>query len=373
MKINKIIIICCIIFSTKSFSQVYSDKIVGKKNEAIIDSLKVEKYPYSLPIWGEKATNKGFELPYSAGVSVNYFWQQSDLTINDLYVGFNNGPQYNLDQIIRFNSAVATANAINIRPDVWLFPFLNVYGIFGKAQTSTAINAGLWVPDAENNWSEILAFNSKADFDVTTMGLGITPTIGVAGGWFALDMNMTWSDVDALDNPAFVFVFGPRIGKTFKFNKPQSNIAVWVGGFRVHYSGETSGSLPLADVIPIDQAQGKVDQGFVKIDEKQTQVNDWWSSLSNIEKAKPENIAKYATANKALDTAATFLTAVDGALSTASTSTVQYSLNKAPADMWNFVVGTQYQYNKHFMLRAEYGFLGTRTQFMTSLQYRFGL
>jgi hypothetical protein len=36
-------------------------------------------------------------------------------------------------------------------------------------------------------------------------------------------------------------------------------------------------------------------------------------------------------------------------------------------------LGAQYQYNKHFMLRAEYGFLGSRKQFLTSLQYRFGL
>ncbi len=32
--------------------------------------------------------------------------------------------------------------------------------------------------------------------------------------------------------------------------------------------------------------------------------------------------------------------------------------------MWNFVVGTQYQINKHFMIRAEAGFLGSRTQFI---------
>lgn len=29
--------------------------------------------------------------------------------------------------------------------------------------------------------------------------------------------------------------------------------------------------------------------------------------------------------------------------------------------------------NKHFMLRAEYGFMGSRQKFMTGLQYRFGL
>ncbi len=41
--------------------------------------------------------------------------------------------------------------------------------------------------------------------------------------------------------------------------------------------------------------------------------------------------------------------------------------------MWNMVVGTQFQLNKHWMIRAEYGFLGSRSQFVGGLQYRFGL
>ena len=42
-------------------------------------------------------------------------------------------------------------------------------------------------------------------------------------------------------------------------------------------------------------------------------------------------------------------------------ASVQYSLDKRPKDMWNFVIGTQYQHNKHWMIRAEFGFLGSRT------------
>lgn len=373
MKNNKLLAFLFLLVSVVGFSQVYTNKLVGKKNTALLDSLKVAEYPYTLPIWGEKATQKGYQLPYSAGVSVNYFWQESEITIDNLEVGFNNGPLYNLDQIIRFNKSSVEASAVNIRPDIWLFPFLNIYGILGKVQTSTTIDAGVWVPDADNNWSQIASFGSKANFEGTTFGLGMTPTIGIGGGWLALDMNVAWTDISALEKPAVSFIFGPRLGKTFKFNKPESNIAVWAGGFRVHLNSGTTGSLALSDVLSLDGAQAKVDQGLATIDEKQTQVDDWWNGLSNAEQAKPSNKAKYQTANRALDTAGNLLNGIDGALSTAETSTVQYSLEKAPKDMWNFIVGTQYQYNRHFMLRAECGFLGTRTQFMTSLQYRFGL
>jgi hypothetical protein len=373
MKNNKFLVFLFMLISTAGFSQIYTNKVVGKNNAALLDSLKVEEYPYSLPIWGKKATQKGFQLPYSAGLSVNYFWQKSDLTIKNLEVGFNNGPMYNLDEIVRFNDATAEGYAVSIRPDIWLFPFLNVYGIFGKANMSTTIDAGIWVPDANNNWSEVYSFGTKANFEGTTAGLGITPTIGIGGGWLALDMNVAWTDIKEIDKPAQSFVFGPRLGKTFKFNKPEKNIAVWVGAFRVHLKSGTEGSLNFSDVLNTDNAQAKVDDAIVKVNDKQGQVDNWWNGLSNVEQANPVNKAKYQTANKALDSAGNLLVGIDGAISTLGSSTVQYSLEKSSTNMWNFIVGSQYQYNRHMMLRVEAGFLGTRTQFLTSLQYRFGL
>lgn len=357
----------------QSFAQVYTDKVVGKKNEALKDSLVVSEYPYLLPIWGAKVVAKGYDIPYSAGVSTNYFTQTSALILDNLFVGFNNGPMYNLDEIIRFNEAEAWASAVTVRPDIWLFPFLNIYGLLGKSNSSTTIDAGVYVPNIDNEWNQIATFSTKANFTGTTMGIGMTPTIGIGGGWLALDMNCAWTDVSALDKPVFTYVFGPRAGKTFKFKKPQQNIAFWVGGFRVQFSSETKGSLSLAEVVPIDEFQETVDQGIENVGEKQVAVDEWWASLTPVEQQNPVNEAKYETANRALGTAGEILNSADAALNDETSATVQYSLQKNLKDKWNFVVGSQYQLNKHWMIRAEYGFLGSRTQFMTSLQYRFRL
>jgi hypothetical protein len=48
-------------------------------------------------------------------------------------------------------------------------------------------------------------------------------------------------------------------------------------------------------------------------------------------------------------------------------------MDKRVKDAWNFIVGSQFQLNKHLMFRIEAGFLGSRTQVMGGLQYRFGL
>jgi hypothetical protein len=197
--------------------------------------------------------------------------------------------------------------------------------------------------------------------------------MGVGGGWLALDMNMVWSDVSALDKPVFTFVFGPRLGKTFKFKNPDMNLAFWVGGFRVKFTSETSGSIDLSEVLDVSETQEKVDEGFIRVEDASNQVNGWWNSLSPEDQLNPVNKGKYEGANRLLDKTGNLLTTLDGALSTASTSTVQYSLDKNLKDMWNFIVGAQFQLNKHWMIRAEYGFLGSRQQFLSGLQYRFGL
>jgi hypothetical protein len=349
------------------------DKLVFKGDEATIDSLKRTDYPYLFPIWGDKVRKMGVTLPLPAGLGVNYLWQESDLAITDLKIGFNGGPMMDLSEIVRFNSAVAKANAINMRPDLWILPFLNVYAIVAIAKTSTTIGAGLWLPDSTNTWHEVTAFSSEAKFDAQTFGFGVTPTFGVAGGWVALDMNFAWSDVSALEKPAFSFVFGPRIGKTFKFEDPQMTFAVWVGGFRLNLGSETSGSLNLAEVLPIDGLQGKVDQGMANVAATQQKVDNWWNGLTQREQQNPVNQARYETANRALAQAGELLTGLDGALSNVESATVQYSLEKAQKKMWNFIVGAQFQLNESWMIRAEYGFRGTRQQFIGGLQYRFGL
>jgi hypothetical protein len=352
--------------------QVYTNKVVGAKNEVLKDSIIAKPYPYSLPIWGAKAAAMGYDLPYSAGISLNYFTQESDLIIQDLYVGFNNGPMYDLDEIIRFNNSIARADVLSLRPDIWVLPFLNIYGIFGIANSSTEINAGVWIPDANNVWSEVTSFSSTANFEAVSAGFGMTPTIGVGGGWMALDMNVVWTDVSALDKPVFTFVFGPRLGKSFKFKKERS-LAVWAGGFRVKFSSATTGSLLLSEVLPVDDLQPKVDAGLARVAEGQTKVDGWWNGLTPPEQKNPVNIAKHETADRALQKAGDLFNSMDAALNDDQSASVQYSLNKSLKDMWNFVLGSQYQINKHFMIRAEYGFLGSRTQFMTGLQYRFGL
>lgn len=201
-------------------AQVFSNREVGEKKARIIDSVKMAEYPYALPILGDKAAGLGFELPYSAGLSVQYFWQESDLIFENMMIGFNGSQMVNVDEIIRFDVAKAKASSLTVRPDIWLFPFLNLYGILGKSQASTEVGFGVFLPDGNNDFSEVLSTSTLVEFNATSFGLGMTPTVGVAGGFIALDMNVAWTDVPQLNKPAKTFVFGPRFGNRFDLRKP---------------------------------------------------------------------------------------------------------------------------------------------------------
>lgn len=373
MKSTLLTIIFAPLFNFTLTAQVFTNKEVGRKNIALADSLKQMEYPYSLPIWGAKATKAGYNLPYSAGVSIQYFWQESDLIIDNLQVGFNNGQKYNLDGLVRFDEAKATASAATFRPDIWLFPFLNVYGIFGVAQASTEVGYGIWIPDSTNTEKKIFSTETIVEFQSATAGLGITPTIGVGGGFLALDMNFTWTDVPQLEDPAFAFVFGPRLGKNFKFAKPERSIAVWAGGFRVAIRSGTEGSINLSEVFETDGIDAKLENGNLQLEEAQMQVDEWWANLSPLEQANPVNKAKYEASNAVFDRVGQILNQAEIAVNKLEQSTVQYSMDKEPKDKWNFIVGSQFQLNKHIMIRAEAGFLSSRTQFLTGIQYRFGI
>lgn len=354
-------------------AQTFADKKVGEKHQALVDSLKTTKYPYILPIWGDKATARGFTLPYSAGVSAQYFGQRSDILINNLMVGFNNGPMYDLDGLVRFDKAQSLSDGLSIRPDVWFFPFLNIYGILGVSSASTDIGYSLWLPDTAGGEVKVASYGTKVDFTATTFGLGLTPTIGVAGAWMAFDMNFTWTDVPQLDQPASAFVFDPRIGKLFDLGVPDRNLNVWAGGFRLKINTGTSGSIPLGDALPIDQWEASVDQGRQQVAQRQAELEAWWASLTPAEQANPANRARYEAGKAAIDRAGGFLDAADIAVNNAASSTVQYSLDKRPQDMWNLMVGGQFQWSKSWMVRAEIGFLTSRTHLITGVQYRFGL
>jgi hypothetical protein len=234
------------------------------------------------------------------------------------------------------------------------------------------VDVSIWIPRI-NESEEILNIKTNPEFHTTTAGVGLTPTAGFFGGWIALDMNFTWTDVDSQEKPVFAFVFDPRIGKSFKLPKKDRNINFWIGGFRLKVNRDTRGNLALDELFPVEVWEQKVVNGQERVGAAQQELDMWWDGLTAVEQRNPVNIAKREGNQVKLNLASNILNAAENAIDTAGNSSLQYTLDKEQRSMWNFVVGGQFQYNKSLMIRAEYGNSVGREQFFLGLQYRFGL
>lgn len=335
---------CTFIFllGVQSITAQYTNKKVKTKHQIYTDSLKQVDYKYVFPILGQGAYKKGFDIPYPVGLMANYMWMRQNILFDNMQLGLQTD---NLDipltdvDFIEFGENTNTSFAYNLRPDLWIFPFLNVYGIFGGGQSRTEVNLIAPFP-----------LYSNVDQGLTTAGVGIMGAGGIGPVWFSIDANWTWSKPQLLDKPVRVNVLGIRFGHTFKFkNKPERNIAIWAGAMSMKMNSDTSGEIQLINAIPAETWERR--------DEIVADYYNWYNN-----EATP--IQKI-TADKVLTPIVERIDAADGS------SIIRYRMDKQVQEKWNGTIGGQYQLNKRWMFRSEAGFIGNRKSFLVSLNYRF--
>ncbi len=325
----------------------YSSVQLSKKQQHYTDSLKKVVYHHTFPIWGQKAYRLGVDMPYPAGVMTNYFYANQGLIIENLQLGLQtNNQDIPLTPIdfIGFKNNSVKANTFNVRPDLWIFPFLDLYGIFGYGSSTTTVN--IVTP---------VIMSSVVTQNVKTAGFGFTGAFGLGIFFFAADMNWTWNKPDKLDKPVPAQTLSFRLGHTFKFAEhPEKNIGIWAGALRAQFGAGTVGEIKLSDALPPEVWQ-----------KKDEIVNEYYAWYNGLDPTNPVDKIKMQKADKVLTPIIERIGAADGS------ATVRYGLDKRPGQEWNMIAGGQYQLNKRWVFRTEAGFFGDRTTFLLSANYRF--
>jgi len=344
------------IFLGQSVSAQYTTKKVRSVHQAYTDSLKNIKYDYAFPILGQGAYSQGFDIPYPMGIMANYFWADQGILINNFQLGFQSaygGPSFDLrplidengQEIIGFGNNRNVSYSMNVRPDLWVFPFLNVYGIFGYGRSTTSVE----INRLGNTWLKDPII-SEVEQGIRTMGVGVMVAGGVGPVWISTDFNFTWNKPELLDEATRANVMGIRIGHTFVFRKkPYRNFALWVGAMRIKMQSETVGEIRLADAF-----------GQEFYDNKDERVDQYWNWYNNDATPIQQKIA-----DKTLTPIVDEIDKRDGE------SIVQYGMDKQVTQMWNGLFGMQFQLNKHWQFRSEIGFIGDRKSYLFSVNYRF--
>jgi len=331
-----IVILFCLGYLTSNAQ--YTMKIINPFHDKYYDSLKRMNYPYTFPLMAKKAYKRGYDIPYAFGVSAMYIGLRQNINITKTEIGINGGQKVDLGNFIKYGPIENQSNAFTVRPDMWVLPFLDVYGIFGTGTSSTTVP--LIAP---------VNFVTTQNFNLKSTGFGVTLAGGVGPVFVVLDQNLNFAKTDALEKPVTNYNLSMRIGHNFvDERRADRGIGFWFGTFYQYIGSATEGSIPLENILP-DGGAGLGDN-FIG------QLNEWAGTLPP---------AQQAVANQIIKKIDDKLNGVD-----ISGTKITYNLEKEIAKPWNLIVGAQYQYNKNWQLRTEIGTFGRRTTFLMMLSYR---
>jgi hypothetical protein len=226
-----------------------------------------------------------------------------------------------------------------VKPDVWLLPFMNVYGILGYVDVNTKV---------------VLEEPIDLTTDVRTSGynygVGTTIAAGVKQWWIAGNFNWTWTKLTNLDEPNYARVTSVRFGKAHDLGK-RGKLTYWFGTMHQKWEKTVSGAFKMSEILgdlPDATIPDKVreSENYQNMTPAQKVVID--PLLEAIEEAGQGNRENYDNLE------------------------MTYSVDKAPDHPWNMLLGANLALTRHWYFQGEVGFIG-RFSIMAGVNYRFHL
>ncbi|WP_112480203.1 hypothetical protein [Vibrio variabilis] len=188
------------------------------------------------PIWGEQAAQRGYTLPKPYGLSLSYMDISNPVTIDNINLVGGIGNIIDIDA----KQAQFEGSNVTLRADVWLLPFMNVYGVLGYTQAQSTADIDSISLDGLANPVEDAKFT--LDMSGITYGVGTT-VVGGINNWFALlDLNYTYTDIDVIDGSIKTFVAAPRIGHRWQYDNGRE-LRVFVGAMYQDIQQQLSGDI----------------------------------------------------------------------------------------------------------------------------------
>ena len=318
-----------LLLGANTFAQVPDYDILMTQSEK--ESLATAEYPYIFPLFGENVVRKGFDLPLPIGISISYYQQNMGVIIDQVSLGLGESPLMPLT-FVGFEDVKNKADNYNARLDLWLFPFLNVYGMFGhaQAQADVMLNAPF-------------EFETAVDFRGWTYGGGAVLAFGLQGFWITANGNLAWTDMEDYYDPVRATVLSFRLGRKISLMKLQ-NFHIWLGAMYQDPESIVNGRFLLVDIVS-DELEGQFEDYY---------LSDWYNALT------PEE-------QQFIDTF------VQTMMQATEDTRLDYTAEQHPENTWNMIAGAQLELGKSWNIQAEAGFLGSRTSILVSLNYRLGL
>ena len=228
-----------------------------------------------LPFWGDEARQRGYELPQTFGVNINYMNIRQNIDVDSINFNGLSLRGHSLDNAFKINVGKTRerSKTETLKLDAWLLPFMNVYGLVGytDGHSVSQIGVGIKGPRKYHYPGNLQNLAFQLDFKGTTYGVGTT-LVGGIGNWFtAFDANYTQTRFDILDGSINAFTLSPRLGYRFStpgsdaLHLPAGKLNLWVGSMYQDVQQEFKGSLndltmpstALQDMVNLANKEGK--------------------------------------------------------------------------------------------------------------------
>ena len=208
------------------------------------------------PIFGKKARTNGKTLPLPFGIG-NYstYYDQGYTASNLRLIPDSSSLVARADTL--YQNTSANEFKTQIRPNLWLFPFLNIYGIFGY--TKGVISPNLVVPYIVlENVPIIDSIIIDSTFEIhddisyvgPTYGMGVTFSMGIKSFFVIIDYNYSITNPTDLEDNLHNHFFSPKVGMFLGNAKRETFGAIWLGSMYIHNDQSFSGKINVAEINP---------------------------------------------------------------------------------------------------------------------------
>lgn len=148
-----------------------------------------------LPFLGDLARSRGIELPLPLGAGVVYYHLSRDIAVSDVRIGRNGAAPSSASDFAQLATTSRVDN-LNVKFDVWLLPFVNVYAIAGyiwnESETTIEVTLPPLTPDGPTRRRRVTVPTSLTG---SVGGLGTTLAGGYKSFFAALDVNVARADL----------------------------------------------------------------------------------------------------------------------------------------------------------------------------------
>ena len=153
-----------------------------------------------LPFLGDEARKRGIELPPPYGIGLVYYKLVRDIDIKQVRVGRNGAAPQPVPDFAQFSSN-SNVNNLNLKADVWILPFLNLYAIAGTVKNKSTTNIAIGNKQ----------YSVPTKIDGSVGGLGVTLAGGYKAFFVAGDINAAQADL-GFDDKFKAVISSARLG-----------------------------------------------------------------------------------------------------------------------------------------------------------------